>query len=69
MKTICTHRHPITRDIDYARIAKRLLGLGLKPHLVLEQAVERKSPKTLSPVEAHRRSCEYARRLLAGFAG
>ena len=56
-------------DIDYARIAKQLLGFGVKPHAVLEQAVEQATPKALSPTEAHRKSCGYARGLLADFAG
>jgi inosose dehydratase len=56
-------------DIDYPALAKHLAGLGLKPHLVVEQAVEQGSPKTMNAVEAHRRSVEYARRVFAGFAG
>jgi hypothetical protein len=40
----------------------------VKPHLVLEVAVENGTPKTLSPVEAHRRSVEYATRVLAPLA-
>jgi inosose dehydratase len=55
-------------DIDYRAIAKRLLALGVRPHLVLEQAVEQGSAHTLDPVEAHRRSCEYAREVFSGFA-
>jgi len=55
-------------DIDYRAIAKRLLAIGVRPHLVLEQAVEQGSTRALDPVEAHRRSCEYAREVFAGFA-
>ncbi len=55
-------------DIDYRAVAKRLLAIGVRPHLVLEQAVEQGSTRTLDPVEAHRRSCEYAREVFAGFA-
>jgi inosose dehydratase len=55
-------------DIDYRAVAKRLLARGVRPHLVLEQAVEQGSMRTLDPVEAHRRSCEYAREVFAGFA-
>lgn len=51
-------------DIDYARVAKHLSGLGVKPHLVLEQAVEQKTPKALGATDAHRRSAEHARGLL-----
>ncbi len=55
-------------DIDYRAVAKRLLTIGVRPHLVLEQALEQGSTRTLDPVEAHRRSCEYAREVFAGFA-
>ncbi len=55
-------------DIDYRAMAKRLLAIDVRPHLVLEQAVEQGSARTLDPVEAHRRSCEYAREVFAGFA-
>jgi inosose dehydratase len=54
-------------DIDYRAVAKHLLAIGIKPHLVLEQAVEEGSPHSLDPVEAHRRSNEYAREVFAGF--
>jgi inosose dehydratase len=56
-------------DIDYPRLARQLLKIGVKPHLVIEQAVEQGSPKTMDAVESHRRSCAYARRVFAGFAG
>ena len=53
-------------DIDYEGLARALVQAGAKkPHLVLEIAVENGTPKTLSPVEAHRRSADYARRVLA----
>lgn len=50
-------------DIDYPALAKRLAELGLKPHIVLEQAVEAKSPQTLDAVAAHRRGVDYARQV------
>jgi inosose dehydratase len=56
-------------DIDYPRLAKQLLKIGVRPHLVIEQAVEQGSPKTMNAIEAHRRSCAYARRVFAAFAG
>ena len=56
-------------DIDYPRLAKQLLKLGVKPHLVIEQAPEGGTPKTINAVESHRRSCAYARRVFAGLAG
>ena len=56
-------------DIDYAALCRALVKAGArKPHLVLEVAVESGTPKTLSPVEAHRRSAEYARRVLVPLA-
>ncbi|MBN1422154.1 MAG: sugar phosphate isomerase/epimerase [Planctomycetes bacterium] len=56
-------------DIDYRAIASRLLRIRVAPHLVLEQAVEAATPKTLTAVEAHRRGASYARDVFAGFAG
>ena len=50
-------------DIDYQLLAKQVGSLGIRPHLVLEQAVETRSPKTLDAVVAHRRGGEYARKL------
>jgi inosose dehydratase len=53
-------------DIDYEALAAALSRAGVNPHLVLEIAVEKGTPKTLTPLEAHRRSAEYARRVFAG---
>ena len=55
-----------TGDLDYEALARALTRKKVKPHLVLEIAVEAGTPKTLDPVEAHRRSAEYARRVFAG---
>jgi inosose dehydratase len=55
-------------DIDYPRLAGYLLQIGVKPLLVLEQAVEAGSPKTMNAVEAFKKSTEYTRRVFAGFA-
>jgi inosose dehydratase len=55
-------------DIDYPALAKYLLDIGVRPHLVLEQAVEASSPKTVAPVEAFRQSSEYARHIFADLA-
>ncbi len=52
-------------DIDYARLAGWLAGKRLKPHLVLEQAVESGSPRTLDGVAAHRLSLANARQVFA----
>ena len=55
-------------DIDYPAIAKYLLKINVRPHIVLEQAVEAGSPKTMSTVEAFQKSSQYARRVFARFA-
>jgi len=52
-------------DIDYQALANYLLGISVRPHLVLEQAVEKGTPRTMQTVEAFRRSSEYARRVFA----
>ena len=54
-------------DINYRRLAKRLLGIDISPHIVLEQAVEKGTPKTMETVEAFRQSSKYARRIFAEF--
>ncbi|NIJ53221.1 sugar phosphate isomerase/epimerase family protein [Dyadobacter arcticus] len=41
-------------DIDYPRLAKSLNDLNVKPHLVLEQCLEKTSPKTMNAIEAHK---------------
>jgi inosose dehydratase len=56
-------------DIDYPRLAGHLLKIGVKPLLVLEQAVEAGSPNTVKPVEAFQKSTQYTRQIFAGFAG
>jgi len=55
-------------DIDYEAVAKHLLQINVRPHLVMEQAVEAGSPKTMSTIEASRKSSQYARRVFAAFA-
>ena len=42
-------------DIDYQKLLNTLSKNGPLPHLVLEQAVEKGSPKTLNATEAHRK--------------
>ncbi|MGK0186357.1 MAG: inosose dehydratase [Verrucomicrobiales bacterium] len=46
----------VNGDIDYNRLFKQLSEWKLAPHIVLEQAVEAKSPNTLTAVEAHQQS-------------
>ena len=55
-------------DIDYPAIAQYLLKIKIRPHIVLEQAIESGSPKTMSPIEAFQKSSQYARRVFAKFA-
>jgi inosose dehydratase len=52
-------------DIDYPELVNQLARLKLKPHLVLEQAPEKGTPKTVSPLELHRASREYVDRVFA----
>ncbi|MHC4534641.1 MAG: sugar phosphate isomerase/epimerase family protein [Planctomycetota bacterium] len=54
-------------DINYRRLAKYLLDINIRPHIVLEQAVEKGTPKTMGTVEAFRRSSKYARRVFVKF--
>jgi inosose dehydratase len=55
-------------DIDYKRLVNELQALKLRPHLVLEQAVEKGSPDTLNAIDAHRQSLTYASDLFAAMA-
>lgn len=55
-------------DIDYPALAKHLVKINVRPHLVMEQAVETGSSKTMSTIEAFRKSSQYARRVFAAFA-
>lgn len=52
-------------DIDYHRLFAELEKDNLKPHLVLEQAVEDPSPRKLTAVQAHRRSLAHLIQALA----
>ncbi len=56
-------------DIDYPQLAAYLLSIDARPHLVLEQAVEAQSPKTMDAAAAHREGGRYARRIFARWAG
>lgn len=55
-------------DIDYPRLADALLKTGVKPLLVLEQAIEGGSPNTTKPVEAFQKSTAYVRQVFGAFA-
>lgn len=50
-------------DIDHVKVASRLEAQGVKPLLVLEQAVEKGTPDTMDAVESHRRSREYVEKV------
>ena len=50
-------------DIDNARLAAALKKLPKMPHIVLEQAPENGTPKTMTPAEVIRRSADYVRRV------
>jgi inosose dehydratase len=52
-------------DIDYRRLAQELKAIGVRPHLVLEQCIEDKSPKTVDVVEASRKGIAYAKAVFA----
>lgn len=52
-------------DIDYEALARTLREHKVRPHIVLEQAVEKGTPQTMKPVQAFRESTQYARRLFA----
>jgi inosose dehydratase len=55
-------------DVDYSRLVRALVDLKLKPHVVLEQAVENGTPNTMNVVEAQRRTVVYARRVFSPLA-
>lgn len=41
-------------DVDYNRFAKELTAKNIKPHIVIEQCIEDKSPNTTTVIEAHK---------------
>ena len=50
-------------DIDHAKVAAGLKAQGMKPLIVLEQAVEKGTPNTMDALESHRRSRAYVEKL------
>lgn len=50
-------------DIDYRRLVSTLQSINVTPHLVLEQCLEKTSPKTMNAVEAHKQDLVYSREL------
>ena len=55
-------------DIDYPALARRLQKVGVRPHIVLEQAVEKGTPKTMTPLEAFTESSQYTIEVFKSFA-
>jgi inosose dehydratase len=47
-------------DIDYRRLAGTLKDMGVRSHLVLEQCLEKDSPKTMNGAEAHKKDLVYS---------
>jgi inosose dehydratase len=53
-------------DIDYRRLATDLKAQNIRPLLVLEQCLEKGSPNTMGPVEAHKQDLQYTRNVFPG---
>ncbi|MEM7387371.1 MAG: sugar phosphate isomerase/epimerase, partial [Verrucomicrobiota bacterium] len=53
---IWTEAFSMKGDIDYTRLFEFLKQRRIEPHYVLEQAVEEKSPRKMTVIEAHDRS-------------
>ncbi|AEI51053.1 sugar phosphate isomerase/epimerase family protein [Runella slithyformis] len=45
-------------DIDYRRLVRELSAMKIRPHVVIEQCLETKSPNTMNVVEAHTKDLE-----------
>jgi inosose dehydratase len=52
-------------DIEYGRLSRWLRGRRLQPHLVLEQAVEDGSPRSMDVVNAHRQGLAHVLEVFA----
>jgi inosose dehydratase len=50
-------------DIDYVRLADVLKKINVKPHLVLEQCLEKTSPNTTNAIEAHKADIVYVKQV------
>jgi len=48
-------------DINYRRLVNVLNKIHVRPHLVLEQCLESKSPHTMNAVEAHKQDLMYSK--------
>jgi inosose dehydratase len=54
-------------DIDYRKVADRLQAQGVRPLLVVEQAVENGTPHTMDAVQSHRRSRDYVEKVFSAW--
>ncbi|MCB1123387.1 MAG: sugar phosphate isomerase/epimerase [Verrucomicrobiae bacterium] len=54
-------------DIDYSRLTRELVDLGISPLVTMEQAVEAKTPNTMDALEAHIISHAKGREVFAPF--
>ena len=52
-------------DIDYPAFVAKLVEMDVRPHVVLEQAVEEGTPHTLDALAAHKQSLAYLRDVFA----
>ncbi|MFD2936999.1 sugar phosphate isomerase/epimerase family protein [Spirosoma flavum] len=56
-------------DIDYQRLAATLKMMNIRPNLVLEQCLEKASPNTMGPIEAHKQDLAGVKSTFAGLTG
>ena len=54
-------------DIDYSRLTRELVNLGVSPLVTMEQAVESDSPNTMNGLKAHEISHAIGREVFAPF--
>ncbi|WP_254411600.1 sugar phosphate isomerase/epimerase family protein [Dyadobacter diqingensis] len=52
-------------DIDYQRLRNSLQEAGVRPNLVLEQCLEKTSPKTMGSVEAHKQDLQVVSKMFS----
>ena len=55
-------------DIDYRELVKRLVEVGVWPHVVLEQGPEGTTPQTMGTAAVHQRSVRYVREVFERLA-
>jgi inosose dehydratase len=55
-----------TGDIDYQRFANELKAMKIRPHLVIEQCIEAKTPNTMDGVEAHIKDLAMVKEIFKG---